>query len=280
MIAKVYAFADEASQSLEGQIAAMRRNGLNGLELRMVDGLNGVDLTLAQAREIRARLADQGLSVWSLGSPIGKVNIRDDDLVAHMTRFRHALDVARELGAENMRMFSFYMPQGDPAQYRHQVIDELCRMAEAAAGSGVRLCHENEKGIYGDNAARCLDVMQHVPGLAGVFDPANFVQCGQDTLEAWRLLKPYIHYMHIKDALADGRVVPAGDGAGHVPEIVRDFLSGGERALTIEPHLFEFLGLASLEQSGARSQVGQYAFASTDDAFDAACAALRRILEA
>lgn len=278
MKANLYAFADEASQTLQGQIAAMKRNGLQGLELRMVDGKNGADITVAEAKEIRKQLEDHGLCVWSLGSPIGKVKLLEDDMAAHTARFQHALEVSAVLGAGNMRMFSFYLPEGDPAVYRSQVIDELNKMAELAKGSGVTLCHENEKGIYGDNAARCLDVLQNVPGLCGVFDPANFVQCGQDTLEAWKLLKPYTKYMHIKDALADGRVVPAGDGEGHVAQIVLDYLKAGGSALTLEPHLFEFVGLASLEKEGARSQVGQYAFGTPDDAFDAACNAIKRIL--
>ena len=50
--------------------------------------------------------------------------------------------------------------------------------------------------------------------LDGVFDPANFVQCGIDTIEAFELLQDRITYLHIKDALPDGSVVPAGKGHG------------------------------------------------------------------
>ena len=73
-----------------------------------------------------------------------------------------------------------------------------------------------------DIASRCLEIHQAVPELGGIFDPANFVQCGQDTLEAWKMLAPYVHYLHIKDALlSDGAVVCAGHGDGNVPEILR-----------------------------------------------------------
>ena len=37
---RIYAFADEASPAIDSQIAAMRRNALNGLEIRGVDGEN------------------------------------------------------------------------------------------------------------------------------------------------------------------------------------------------------------------------------------------------
>ena len=88
-------------------------------------------------------------------------------------------------------------------------------MISAAKGSGVDLCHENEKGIYGDVAERCYKLHTALPEFKGVFDPANFVQCGEDTLVAWELLKPFMKYAHIKDAKADGKVVPPGDGIGH-----------------------------------------------------------------
>ena len=50
---KIFAFADEASGQIDGQIAAMRRNSLNGLEIRGVDGQNIADISLEKALEVR-----------------------------------------------------------------------------------------------------------------------------------------------------------------------------------------------------------------------------------
>ncbi|MBQ1330957.1 MAG: TIM barrel protein, partial [Desulfovibrio sp.] len=203
-----------------------------------------------------------------------------DDFAAHLDKLRHTVDLARILGAGRIRMFSFYPREGQrPEEMRGQVLDQLGAMLDACEGSGVLLCHENEKGIYGDNAARCLDLLTAEPRLGGVFDPANFVQCGQDTLAAWALLKDRIDYLHIKDAFfADGRVVPAGKGEGHVPEIVADYLARGGTAVTVEPHLTVFAGLEALEKEGGRSAVGAFAYPSADAAFDAACQALKALL--
>ena len=277
----LYAFADEADQSLSGQIAAMKRNGQQGLEIRTVDGMNVSDISVAKAKEIRKQMDDAGLRVWSIGSPIGKIDIEKDDFAAHMDKLRNTLEVAEVLGAENIRMFSFFVPQDkDPAIFRSCVIDRLNVMVEAAKGCTAELCHENEKGIYGDNAARCLDVLTNVPQLKGIFDPANFVQVGQDTLKAWELLGSRIKYMHIKDALPDGKVVPAGQGYGHVPEILRMFAANGGSSLTLEPHLFDFAGLKALERAGQTTKLGDGTYATPDDAFDAAANALKAIIEA
>lgn len=276
---RIFAFADEASPQIDGQIAALRRNGLQGLEIRNVDGQNVSDISLEKAREAHKKLTDAGLSVWSIGSPIGKIDIQKDDFEQHLQKYLHTLEIARALGAEKLRMFSFYLPKGqDPAPFRQQVIDRLSRMAELAQGSDVALCHENEKGIYGDVASRCLEILQAVPQLQGVFDPANFVQCGQETWAAWEMLHERITYMHIKDALPDGRVVPAGAGVGNVARILSAFRAQGGDAVTIEPHLQVFSGLAGLERAGDTSDVGSYCYESNDAAFDAACAALKGIL--
>ena len=66
---RIYAFADEASGMVDEQILAMQRNGLMGVELRNVDGNNIVDLTKAQATELRDKLAAAGKVAWSIGRP-------------------------------------------------------------------------------------------------------------------------------------------------------------------------------------------------------------------
>ena len=276
---KLYAFADEAGGSVSEQIAAMKRNGLDGVELRGTEYGSVSDLSPAQAKEISKKLSDEGLKVWSLGSPLGKIGITAP-FEPELERLKRTIETAHILGSENIRMFSFYIPRGEePEKYRSEVLDRLHEMARAAEGTGVTLCHENEKGIYGENDTRCLEILGEVPEIAGVFDPANFIQSKVDTLSAWELLKGRTKYLHIKDALSDGRVVPAGCGVGHVKEIVADYRAMGGCALTVEPHLTVFGGLGALEREGERSQVGEvYTYPDRNSAFDAACNALKAIL--
>lgn len=276
---KIYAFADESSAVFDEQIDAMKRNGLNGLEIRGVDGVNVSDITLEKAQELRRKMDDAGLETWAIGSPIGKIDLVTGDHEEHKKKFCHLLEVAKILGAKNIRLFSYFIPADqDRAQYKEQVIARLRELVKLAEGSGIDLCHENEKGIYGETADGCLEIHQAIPELKGVFDPANFVQCGQDTLRAWEMLHPYIKYMHIKDALSDCSVVPAGEGEGNVPEILKKYRAQGGIALTMEPHLAVFDGLKDLEQEGNTSHIGKFVYNSNEEAFDAACDALKRYL--
>ena len=50
---RIYAFAEEASASVDAQSAAMLRNGMDGVELRNVDGENVSDISLDKARKVR-----------------------------------------------------------------------------------------------------------------------------------------------------------------------------------------------------------------------------------
>ncbi|MGI5990423.1 MAG: sugar phosphate isomerase/epimerase family protein [Lachnospiraceae bacterium] len=274
------AFADEASSMIDGQIKACQRNGLNGIEIRDVDGVNVTKISDSKAKSVKKKLDDAGLKVWSMGSPIGKINIVTDNWAEHLELLQRTIEIAHILDTKYIRMFSFYYPEGDkPEQYRDEVLERLNKMADIAEAEDMILCHENEKGIYGDVASRCLDILTNVPRIRGVFDPANFVQSGQNTLEAWDMLKDHIFYMHVKDAFSDMRVVPAGCGEGHVPEIIADYLKRGGTEFTVEPHLKVFGSLKGLEKEGAKSMIGGvYQYKTNDEAFDAACAALRGIL--
>lgn len=275
---KIYAFADEASLQLSGQIRALLENSLDGMEIRNVDGENVSALSPEKARAIRRRMDDAGLAVWSIGSPLGKADITDD-FQGQSEMLKRMLEIADILGAAHLRLFSFYTPETDRDAWRDVVLERLGTFAEIARGSGVMLCHENEKGIFGDTAARCAELHHALPALHAVFDPANFVQCGEDAAAAWRLLRPYVRYLHIKDALPDGSVVPAGCGAGHIPEILADYAARGGAAVTLEPHLAEFVGLSALERAGETSRIGAvYRYPTAEAAFASAADALRKLL--
>lgn len=277
---KIYAFADEASSNIDEQIIALKRNGLNGLEIRNVDGVNVSDITVEKAKEVKHKLQENGLITWSIGSPIGKIDIEKDDFSAHTEKLKHTLEIAEILGAENIRLFSFFIPKDkNPADYKEEVINRLGTFLDLAKGTGITLCHENEKGIYGDIPERCLEIHKALPEMPAIFDPANYIQCGADTLEGWKMLSGYVKYLHIKDALSDGNVVPAGKGVGNLPFILEDFRKNGGKCVTLEPHLAVFEGLAVLEKEGDKSVVGGvYRYPSNTAAFKAAADALKELI--
>ena len=235
-------FADEIAPDLDVQLDTLADESIRYLELRGVWNKNVLDLTDSEIATVKRTLSQRGVGVSSIGSPIGKIPI-GDDFAPHLDRFRRALQVARALEAPYIRIFSFFIPAGaDPAHYRDEVLDRMSRLVRAAEGADVTLLHENEKEIYGDTPARCLDILTKInsPLLRAAWDPANFVQCGvRPHTEGYDSLRPFIAYVHIKDALsASGQVVPAGQGDGEVRETIAALrASGFDGFFSLEPHL-------------------------------------------
>lgn len=276
-IMKFCAFADEASTSVAGQIAALKRNGFDYLEVRGVNGVNVSKICDGTARELKKQLDDAGLAVWSVGSPIGKHRLEnsfDDQLEAH----KRVIELAYMLGTHRIRMFSFFPIEGESrAATEERVFERLEKMC-AVTPQDIILCHENEKHIFGENAENCLAIHEQFPQIRAVFDPANFVQCGVDTLHAWNMLKDYVDYLHIKDALSDGTVVPAGQGIGNVEQIIKLYLARGGSVMTLEPHLQGFVGLSGLENGESVKNLS-IRYKDNDESFDAAANALKAIIK-
>lgn len=272
------AFADEAGKPLAAQINALQRNKIGYMEIRTVDGKNVSDLTNGEAKDVRAALDAADIRVKTVGSAIGKINITDD-LAPHIDKLKHTLEIANILGAERLRMFSFFLPAGSAETYRDDVMERMDRMLDAAKGSGVTFYHENEKGIYGDTLARVRDLIDTFgERMRFIFDPANFLQCGERPAEIYPALAKDIAYFHIKDAVFEtGTVVPAGEGDGGIPDILAAHAATADGTmLTVEPHLKIFSGFGDMR---GMNEAETARFKDNDTAFDTAVTSLKNILE-
>ena len=194
--------------------------------------------------------------------------------------------ICKLLDCRYIRMFSFFIPHGkDPDSYRDVVIEKLRKFAAVAEKHDVILLHENEKDIYGDTGARCRVIFEALasPHFRAAFDFANFVQCGEDTEKCWELLRPYIEYIHIKDAVShDKENVLCGTGEGKIKALltraIRD--EGYEGFLTLEPHLVLFASLQSLETEDAANIIKKNKAKDGAEGYAMQYHALREILDA
>jgi len=240
---KLSAFADEISPDLDEQIRVCRENSVTHFELRGVNNINVLDFDKNLRKEVKAKLDDGGMGVIAIGSPIGKVKV-SDSWEKHFDRFKTAVELAQFFNSPLIRIFSYYPPgeRGeDMSGHREEVMRRMRAKVEYIKNIPVTLVHENEQHIYGDNGERCLDLMKTIesPKLRFAFDFANFVQSGAEPLKNWPMLKPYTIHIHIKDAKKGiGKVMPAGQGDGHLAEILVDAIKSGYRGFfSLEPHL-------------------------------------------
>ena len=278
------AFADEASPVLDEQIRALTENGIAYIEPRIIEGKGIITLTDSELREVRRKLDAAGITVGSLGSPIGKFSI-EDDFEGQLQTFERALTACEILGTCRMRIFSFYLDRNNMAAYRGEVIRRLSVMVKIAAERGITLCHENEAKIYGQMPEDVEDLLNSVDGIRGIFDAANYCVVGGDPVKGVDVTLPYLEYLHIKDALMDGTpgtengmvIVPAGQGHGHIGEALDkvNAVRDGDVILTLEPHLYSANSLKGVE---SRTIGGVVTFENERSAFDAGVAALKKLL--
>lgn len=268
----ISAFADEASTAVAGQIEALKRNGLHMIELRGLDGVNIRNITVEQVQAYAAQFEQAGIRVWAIGSPIGKMDL-DGDFETEKEDLRRLCKYAKIFKTDKLRVFSFYKA----ADQEDAVLARLGEMVAIAAEEGCKLYHENEKEIYGDTIAKVEKLMDRVEGLEFVYDPANYVEIDEDSLQAIERVLQRCAYVHIKDALMDSKeIVPAGLGDGKIREIIAALPQDRDITLTLEPHLALFEGYAQIDPTQLKNK---YTFESSDAAFDAATAALKGLLK-
>ncbi len=273
-------FADEIGPDLAEQIRGLHNNGITHIEIRGIADKNVSEFTLEEAQAYQKQLAQAGIKVSSIGSPLGKIKITDE-FAPQLDLFKHVLAIAEVFQAPYVRCFSFFMADADAERYQPEVIRRWQAFMQAASAyPQITLLHENEKGIFGDTPERCLALLQAIdsPQLKAAFDPANFVQCGVEVYpHAFELLAPYIAYIHIKDAqYRDRAVTPAGYGDGKVKAVLERLIADDYHGfLSLEPHLSEFSGFAQLEQDGVSIAPNEIAGAQ---AFTVASNALKAIL--
>lgn len=264
---KISCFADEISPDLFEQINVMKENNIQYVELRSVWEKNVLDLSDKELDTVKREFNKNGIGVSSIGSPIGKVNIKDD-FEGHLERFKRAISVALKMETQYIRIFSFYVDRKELDTYRQAVIERLKQMIEIAEANSIILLHENEANIYGEASVRCVDLFDSLPyvGFKAVFDFSNFAVAGEDVYnESFPRLKNHIEYIHIKDFnKSKGEIVVAGKGDGYIKEILNELRHKEGMFLSLEPHL---------------TQAGQYKGFSGPERFKEAVTALCKILE-
>jgi sugar phosphate isomerase/epimerase len=239
------AFADEISPDPQQQIDVLTKCGVRYIELRSILKTNVLDLTDLQVRELKSLLDGKGFRLSAIGSPVGKVRI-DQPFEPHLKRFERAVELCKVFGTPNIRVFSYYPPEGGDwnktnGALQKEVFDRLAEQTRRAEKAGVRLFHENEHRIYGDSPKRVAELFAVVdsPAFRAAYDAANYVFCGYDPWGGWELTRDVTAHLHIKDWVAGAEHGSlAGEGQGRIPDVIADAVARGyDGFATMEPHL-------------------------------------------
>lgn len=241
----ISAFADEIDPDPQKQIEVLQACGVRHVEFRSILQTNVLALTDLQVREFKSLLDKHGFALSAIGSPIGKTVI-DQPFEFELKRLRRAIELCRLFGTRNIRIFSYYLPEGSEwSDWRQTVIDRMLEKTRIAEQEDVRLIHENEHRIYGESPERVRDLLftmrQSVNEryFGAAYDPANFVFCGFDPWEGWLASRDFTVHFHIKDwKKGESHGALAGFGDGQVERVMADAGKRGyDGFATLEPHL-------------------------------------------
>ncbi len=168
-------FGDEAAnqKTAEQQFSAFAAMGLQFYSLRFIDAGQGIknvmQLTKGEITKIRHLEDEYGLNVATLGSPIGKVKLLDQE-DGTKNRFvpfkkyladevKKACDLAHAFETKLIRGFSFYHPKGtDPQAHINQAAEQLGQIAEMCHRSDLTFGLKVEANLVGQNGQLLAEI--------------------------------------------------------------------------------------------------------------------------
>lgn len=214
-------FADEAANDKLAvqQFAALAAAGLQHYSIRFIDVGEGIKnsmlLSKAELKTVVKMQQEYGLSVATMGSPIGKVRLLDvEDGTTNkyvpfkkylQTDVKHACEVANTIGTKLLRGFSFYHPRGTaPEDHISQVVDQLGQIADVCSAENLVFGLEVEANLVGQTGRILAEIHRKVkkPNLVLIFDGANLVCQGMtpdQVFAEYLAMKPGLGWIHVKD---------------------------------------------------------------------------------
>jgi len=241
---------------MEQQFAVMAALGLRHTSLRFVDvgtGIkNTVDLDDNEMQTLKKGLNDFGLSVSSLGSPLGKVKLLDQEdgttnafipFETYLQKNVHgACQKAVDLGTKLVRGFSFYHPKdSNPEDHLEQACDYLGQISDVCQSYGLVYGLEVEANLIGQTGQLMASLYEKIAreNLCLIFDGANLSTQGFSTAEIYeqfQAMNEGLGWVHIKDYKHPGEIsrithvdeeslrhfVPADQGDSGHTEILAD----------------------------------------------------------
>lgn len=241
---RVSGIGDEAAAGLADQLRIHSELGLDGLELRSIDGRGLHELTDAEAALMAARVLASGLEVPVVATPIGNWGTSiGAPLTPDLAVLRRTADVASLVGCRYLRVMSYPNDGRPDAEWRAAALARLTRLTRLAEDMDVVLLHENCHGWASTSAAASVDLVTTVdsPNLRLLFDIGNGLAYGYDALPFLRDVLPWVAHVHVKDGVRtdDGAEfgVP-GDGEAGVADCLRLLTDADYRGwYSLEPHV-------------------------------------------
>jgi L-ribulose-5-phosphate 3-epimerase len=250
---RLSAITDEISQDLDVALRVCASLGVETVELRTIDGTQLVDHDAAAVRRIASAIRGGGFACAVVDTPFLKAApVGAGISEAEWTTLRRGLELAAELEAGTVRVFSGARPQPPPptgsgarpetaVAAARWAADVLARAVELASEAGVRVALEIEWECAVATRSEAADVLGAMPanGMGIVWDPGNEARLtGAPTPpDGDAAVRERIVHVHVKDADDRGEWTRVGTGLvdwrGELRRLADDGYAG---LLSLETH--------------------------------------------
>ena len=249
--------SDEVSADFKEAIQWISEQQLKHIEVRMVDGVNVMELTDEQLDAVMGEVEDKGLFISAISSPVFKCALdperpvasgdtfgqEEENVASHFEKLERAFVIAKRLKTNRIRIFSFWREK-NPAQFQEEIITHLRKAAKRAEEEGIELVLENEGSCNGGLAQEVGELVRAVdsPALKALWDPGNEACRGKTAYpDGYEHVKDILTHVHIKDAYVNqsgkARCVPVSTGQVAYREQFQALINDGYKGLfTIETH--------------------------------------------
>jgi sugar phosphate isomerase/epimerase len=251
---------DEAANTIDGQIAAIKELGWNRIEMRGVEvpgfpKANFHDIPDKAFDIAVEKLQAAGVQVCCFGSAIANWGKKiEDPNEQSLAEAKRCVPRMQRLGTKFVRIMSYAVSAGEnDAQRAEDRFRKLREITKLFLDNGIQPVHENCMNYGGMGWPFTLELLEKVPGLKLVFDTANPVfNDDRSKPKPWRKQDPWEFYTHVREHIAHVHVKDAtwnpakndadynmpGEGMGKVREILTDLLKTGyDAGISIEPHV-------------------------------------------
>ncbi|MFL6354485.1 MAG: sugar phosphate isomerase/epimerase family protein [Bryobacteraceae bacterium] len=241
---KAGAISDGFSQDFGQALHVMKSYGLRWVEIRRVFGVYNTDASPAQIRQIKELVDRYGFRVSVIDSALYKCTLpgttpstseKDSYPYAEqMDLLKRACDRANELGADKIRIFTFWRVAHASAVLK-RIAAEVQKAVDVAKSHGMRLVIENEESCNVATGAELRHMLAEVPAsnLGANWDVGNGYMQGEvsypdgyDKLDKTRIWHMHLKSMTCQTGLKECTETIAGQGlvdlVGQFKALLRD----------------------------------------------------------
>ncbi len=212
----VSVITDEVSSDIDSLIKILEETKLEYVELRKINDKYLFEIDTGELRLINKKLNNYKVSL--IDSPIGKHKYSYDK---ENKLFIKYINICKIFKCKYLRIFTD--------------VSDIEKYNNIAKENNITLLIENEKGTKGESYIYLKELMnKKYSNIKLLYDAENYYSLNLDYIEALRLLKDDIVYIHLRD-IKGGKFVYLYDGEINIDKILN--MINKDTIISLETHL-------------------------------------------